>query len=232
VGGTKPESPPAPETGLKEILGHCKVAAIDESVKYGAGARWSLTPGEHTVMVDCTFAIPGTKGRGSMRTWNANYLLTFVASEGRRYEVKDHLDGLEAEYVWIEDVETGEVVGGNRPSRFGAPKLTAAGEIKANREKLGGGATLEVAYKAPSKPINHVKIALRGKTIIDFDGNTDLNEVIDVQPGFFAVMVRIQDRARFEYKVYRLSMEVEDGDSRTLRIKARSWGDSSVRLGK
>jgi hypothetical protein len=152
------------------------------------------------------------------------------AKPGFTYVVRDFAEGIRNEYVWIQESASGIRVAGRKPARMQRPKLKPWNEIGKNLESFGTDSALAIEYTAPMREVNHLRILVDNKIVIDTYGNDDLSRTISVAPGEYWVVIKIQNRVDYSYEKSELDVRMKKGRARRIIIKASHWGKPRVKL--
>lgn len=117
--------------------------AVDDYVRERGTDEWELLPGPHVVRatyyLNHVFAGGGAVVRYSPQpVWR---LVSFTAEPGRRYRVDGHIiepmPDVEQFCAWIEDDETGELVGGSKDCSVPEPILPSGETARSGARSAG-----------------------------------------------------------------------------------------------
>ena len=232
----KDPNKPAPEaTGaiLEAGAVYCQIREIDSEHERLTRDRWRLTPGPHTIRVDCNATNDAWwYGREMWRLaeLHVHRSIMLDVKPGAHYVLKELILSKEEASVWIEDAATGKLVGGARARRMRPPTPESPDTIRANLASFGDGSTLVIRYEAPRKEVNHLRILLDEKIVADTEGNEDLTLTIAAAPGEHDMVATVQNRVDYAQRDTDLVFKLPEGRKRTVLIKGSYWGKPAVRI--
>jgi hypothetical protein len=234
AGGEQASSKAASETTgaiLEAGAAYCQIREIDNEHERLTKDRWRLAAGPHKIFLECNASFKPAEWQ-PVRTelWHFNRTIEMEVRTGARYALHEYILSEGQEFVWIEDAQTGEVAGGNRPGRMNPPELEPADAIRANLASFGSGSTLVIQYEAPKKKIYHLRILLDDRIVVDTYGNEDLTLKISAAPGEHDVVTRVQNRVDYLNGENTTLFKLPEGRKRTILIKASYWGKAAIRM--
>lgn len=223
---------------LKSELSYSQITAFDGQSRPLVEDRWALVAGPHVLHFECQAVFGEMNNPDGLtighvetrRTWQVEVDLASAPEAGRIYVARDFADPSERGTFWIEDTATGDVMAGRRAKVLDPFTPKSATELLEARAALGTGAKLVVDYKAPKKPVRKFEVYIRKRLVVQTSGNEDLRLELDVEPGYHQMEVVVQSLEVIRDFGERLDLDLEEGQTRTLHVKGKHWGRSSVRL--
>lgn len=236
------EAEPPPDAAslsvLRSEMSYCQVGAIDGTNRRLIENEWAFTAGPHLIHLDCRIESGSIKGLlrsagGLIKKTNVmhfGYDMVFEPQPRRLYLIKDFADPGDQAYIWIEDVDTKEVVSGGRPAVFEGPDRYTDEEIAEAIEALGKGATLVIDYTAPKKPVKRFEVRIKNLVVLETSGNEDYRTEIPIAPGYYILKVAVENDKEHADFSSQLDLDLEPGQTRTLTVKGKPWGRSPARI--